>query len=414
MNGSRVIVLDDDPTGTQCAGGVDVLLRPDPEVLAERLGRTDDPLFVLTNSRALERSDAADLVAALVAAPHEPVTWVLRGDSTLRGHVFAEMTALGLDAAAGLFVPAFPAGGRVTLDGVHLLTGSGVAVNVADTEYAADPVFGFSARTMRDWVAEVGGQRPVRLLRSADLRQRGAAAVSDALLACPDGGVVVPDAESDADIAAIAEGFRRARGLGRAVVLRCAAPLAAAVADRLGTVVAAPAAHRVLVVCGSHTAGATRQLERLTGRAHVVSTAAARAGGSSADVARVIAGARADLDAGGCAVVSTERERNAGHNTQADGAAVMDALIGAVSALLPQVDAVVTKGGITGAEVAARAADATWARVMGRLEDGIALWQVSTGWGSTLPMAVVPGNIGDDDALLRTLERFRVGTPVGG
>ena len=37
---------------------------------------------------------------------------MLRGDSTLRGHVFPETDAIGAERSVMLFVPAFPAGGR--------------------------------------------------------------------------------------------------------------------------------------------------------------------------------------------------------------------------------------------------------------------------------------------------------------
>jgi hypothetical protein len=81
------------------------------------------------------------------------------------------------------------------------------------------------------------------------------------------GEVVVPDAETDADIAAIAAGLVRAEAAGARVVVRCAASLAAVRGGvrgrRLETVTVAPPG-RVLVVCGSFTAAAGRQVPVLT------------------------------------------------------------------------------------------------------------------------------------------------------
>ena len=79
--------------------GVTVLLECDADLLTEAL--TDaDSVYVQTNSRALHEADAVALVMRIKAAGEEaarrlgsPVRFVLRGDSTLRGHVFAESEA---------------------------------------------------------------------------------------------------------------------------------------------------------------------------------------------------------------------------------------------------------------------------------------------------------------------------------
>jgi len=121
----KTIVLDDDPTGTQSATGVTVLLDFDAEILAEAFA-TADAVYLQTNSRALPEDEAVALARrirqdALAASARlgVDVRFVLRGDSTLRGHVFAETEVFLDDAAVMLFVPAFPDGGRTTRDGVH-------------------------------------------------------------------------------------------------------------------------------------------------------------------------------------------------------------------------------------------------------------------------------------------------------
>lgn len=149
-----VVVLDDDPTGTQCAADVPVLLDPEADVAAALDGACG-PLYVLTNTRAMPRAEAVSLLAGLrdrvtraCARTGRTPEFVLRGDSTLRGHVFAESDVFGAGDGVLLFVPAFPEGGRTTVDGVHRVLIDGRTVPVADTEFAADPVFGYTARTM--------------------------------------------------------------------------------------------------------------------------------------------------------------------------------------------------------------------------------------------------------------------------
>lgn len=112
----KTVVLDDDPTGTQSATGVQVLLESDADRLEAAL-RDADGVYVQTNSRALDEASAVALVARIRADALEAgarlgveVRFVLRGDSTLRGHVFAETGVFAGAEDVVLFVPAFPAG----------------------------------------------------------------------------------------------------------------------------------------------------------------------------------------------------------------------------------------------------------------------------------------------------------------
>ncbi|GLL07929.1 hypothetical protein GCM10017581_096880 [Dactylosporangium matsuzakiense] len=382
-----VVVLDDDPTGTQCAAGVEVLLRP---AAVGPLPPGSACVYVLTNTRALTRDAAFALVAGLRERIGPGHHLVLRGDSTLRGHVFAEMGALGLRRGVGLIVPAYPAAGRVTVGGVHYLTAGGAAVNVADTEFARDPVFGFTARTMTDWVHELGGRRPVTLVR------RGGP-LRAALLETPDGGVVIPDVECAADHAPIVAGLAAARAAGRHVVVRCAAPLAARIGGVPGRLVRPSArAGRLLVVCGSHTAAATAQLDDLGLPRLELPT-----DGAGAPAPAIVAQALQRLATTGIAVVTTERRRRAEHGSLADGAAVMAGLMAVTRAVAPAIDAVISKGGITSAEVATTGLGGAVATVHGQLETGIPLWEVGG-----VPLAVVPGNIGDAGTLARMVGYF--------
>ncbi|MGI4894242.1 MAG: four-carbon acid sugar kinase family protein, partial [Janthinobacterium lividum] len=377
---SVTVVLDDDPTGTQEVSGVPVLLRRDRARLIGLL-RDYDAVFVLTNTRAVPEGDAAALIAGLVEDVRVAevelgvrALVVQRGDSTLRGHVFAEVDAVDPRAVV-VYCPAFPAGGRRTVGGVHEVLVEGTWLNAADTEFAQDPVFAYSARSQVEFVAEKG--------RSRVGVSVPAAAVADAVRAAAPGTVVLPDASTDADIAAIAE---QLRGLERDVVVRCAAPLAAFLARAKSTALlsdtaalgdvavlgdVAPVTGSVLVVVGSHTGAAAAQLARLTevvGPALELSTAAAQADPVAAGEA--LAGEVGATS--GVVVLASERTRLAEHATLAHGAAVMTALTNAVQILVGRdlvgrVAAVVAKGGITSAEIARTGLGADVAWVVGQL-----------------------------------------------
>ncbi|WP_049821112.1 four-carbon acid sugar kinase family protein [Kineococcus radiotolerans] len=403
--GSRTVVLDDDPTGTQAASGVQVLLECDADRLEAAL-RGAGSVYVQTNSRALDEATAVALVTRVREDALEAgrrlgvdVRFVLRGDSTLRGHVFAETGVFAGPDDVVLLVPAFPAGGRTTVDGVHLVRTADGDVPVGETEYAADPVFGFRSSRLVDYVAEKSGRTGVGVPLVV---VRDPAALAGRFAQAPAGSVLVPDVETDADVAALADAVR---GAGREVVVRCAAPLAAALAGVVSTGLLprplVPHPPRTLVVCGSHTAGAQEQLRvlgRTWGEFEVVATADAlddpvAAGRELAERAgRVLARQ-------GVVTLASERVRMADHGTLAHGEAVMTALTTAVRELLPQVDAVVSKGGITAAEVARTGLGATSALVEGQVAAGISVWRMTARDGREVHQVVVPGNVGGPDAV---------------
>jgi uncharacterized protein YgbK (DUF1537 family) len=415
-----VIVLDDDPTGTQSAAAVPVLLDPaaDPRAVLNR----EHALYVLTNTRAVPAGDAVELLAIvrrnITAACAElglRPEFVLRGDSTLRGHVFPESDAFGARDGVLLLVPAFPEGGRATVDGVHYLQADGRLVPVADTEFARDPVFGYRARTLPEWVRETGG-RPGISIPLSRVRADGVRGVAAALAQAPAGSVVVPDARTESDLEIISDALDLARAGGRNVVLRCAATLAAIRAGRRapGTLprpVAGLHRPRTLIACGSHTAASGRQLgtlcDALDLRPRLLDTGAALAdpGGAGAGLA---AGLRADLHDRGVAVLASARERRPEHNRLEHGAAVMTALCAAANGIAGLLEAVIAKGGITSAEIARQGLGASAATVLGPVLPGVPAWRLASGYADNIKYAVVPGNVGDDQTLVEVARAFAI------
>ncbi len=407
----KTVVLDDDPTGTQSASGVTVLLQYDADLLREALSRADS-VYVQTNSRAIDEeaaialvSDVRDAARSAAASLGEDLQFVLRGDSTLRGHVFAETEQFLDEDAVIVFSPAFPAGGRTTLDGVHRVRIGDQDLPAHETEYADDPVFPFSSGVLADYVAEKSGRSSVLV----DLETVRAGGVASAIATAPAGAVVLPDALTDDDIREIARAIAVVRRAGRSVVVRSASPLAAALAgvesDGLLPRPLIPLPVPTLLACGSHTAGATAQLDAVAaihGPAVVIPTADAFADPVAAGLAAADR-AREQLAQGGLAVVSTERHRRPEHNTLRHGELVMQALTVAVRALVPEVEAVVAKGGITSAELARTGVGATRAEVRGQVIPGVSVWDLVSAEGDPRLYVVVPGNVGDASALTDVL-----------
>lgn len=161
----KVIVLDDDPTGSQTVHSCLLLTRWDVETLRMGLADAAPIFFVLTNTRALA-PEAADRVTrevcqnlkvAIAAESIQDFLVVSRSDSTLRGHYPIETDAITQELEpfdAHFLVPAFFEGGRITRDSIHYLRVNGVETPVHETEFAKDSVFGYRHSYLPDYVEE--------------------------------------------------------------------------------------------------------------------------------------------------------------------------------------------------------------------------------------------------------------------
>jgi len=217
--GRRTLVLDDDPTGSQCVHGVEVVTVLDATEYARALAEPGATCFVLTNTRSLSEQDAVRRTASVatdvlefMAGPGAPVDLVSRSDSTLRGHVVAEVQALvdahllrtGRPVDGVLLVPAFFEAGRFTAGDVHYATVGGVPVPVADTEFARDATFGYTHSNLREFVAEKsrGRIRPDQVagISLDDSRTGGPERVAEIRGAVSGGACVVVNASASADL----------------------------------------------------------------------------------------------------------------------------------------------------------------------------------------------------------------------
>ena len=87
-----LVVLDDDPTGTQSVADLPVLTRWDVEDFTWAFNQSKPAVYVLTNTRSLDPAEAAarneEVVRNALAAAGAGLRlgFVSRSDSTLRGH----------------------------------------------------------------------------------------------------------------------------------------------------------------------------------------------------------------------------------------------------------------------------------------------------------------------------------------
>lgn len=211
---NRLVVLDDDPTGTQTCHDINVLAVWDIPTLVTEFETNSPGFFILTNSRALPPSEAETLirtictnVASAAKSTGNKVDIVLRGDSTLRGHFPLEpdVAQSVFGVADGLVLaPFFFQGGRFTIDDVHYVAEGDQLVPAGETQFAKDATFGYKSSNLRDYVQEKApGRFSKEQLYSVtinEIRQGGPEAVCAKLLDAPAGGVIIANAAAESDM----------------------------------------------------------------------------------------------------------------------------------------------------------------------------------------------------------------------
>ncbi|HAV64605.1 MAG TPA: hypothetical protein DCY13_19835 [Verrucomicrobiales bacterium] len=435
--GRSIVVLDDDPTGTQTVYDIPVLTEWTAGALTAELER-DTPLFhVLTNSRSLPGPRAAQLAREIggnlkraLAATQREVTVISRSDSTLRGHFPGEVDALveelGQPQAVRIIAPFFEEGGRLTIDDTHYVADGGRLVPAAETPFARDASFGFTRSNLREWVAEKTGGRiapeSVRSITLNDLRKGGPGIVAGKLSVVPAGGVCVINAVAMRDMEVFVAGLLEAEKAGKQFIARTAASYVrarAALEKRPlldGGELRCATGNGGLIVVGSHVPKTTAQLKQLLaanapGPQPVELAVEELIGGKRrAVIDEAVRRVNVQLSRGHDVALHTSREVVTGADAGASleiGAQISTALVEIVQRLAQRPAFMIAKGGITSSDVATHGLAVKRAMVRGQILPGIPVWRL--GDESRFPgmnYVVFPGNVGGDGALREVYEKL--------
>ncbi|MEN9251274.1 MAG: four-carbon acid sugar kinase family protein [Thermostichales cyanobacterium BF3_bins_165] len=431
----KIIVLDDDPTGSQTVHSCLLLTRWDVETLVLGLRDAAPIFFVLTNTRALAPEAAAERVRsvcrhlkqALQLAPQEHWILVSRSDSTLRGHYPLETDVMAAELGpfdAHLLIPAFLEGGRITRDSVHYLIIDGVPTPVHETEFARDSVFAYHHSYLPDYVAEKtrGGIPAERVERlTLDQIRRGC---RERLLALSGNVCGVVDAETPEDLRQFARDLVAASQGGKRFLLRSAASILTALADLPPQPLPADAMaqlrpypdHPGAVIVGSHVGKTTLQLQDLLQQPGIegIEVEVQRLldpGGGEPLLGEVNARVQAAFQAGLTPVVYTSR-RELSFPTQQErldfGQRVSNFLMQVEQHLPAAISFLISKGGITSNDTLSHGLGLAAVRLQGQILPGVSvvLTPADHPRFPKLPVVLFPGNVGDAQALSTVYHRL--------
>ncbi|MEX1018536.1 MAG: four-carbon acid sugar kinase family protein [Litorilinea sp.] len=438
--GRTLVVLDDDPTGTQTVYDVPVLTTWTLDALQAELAHAPPVFYILTNSRSLPLAQAQamnrEIGTNLRQAAQQTgraVAVVSRSDSTLRGHYPGEVDALAASLRGpdepefdgDLIIPFFLEGGRLTIDDVHYVAEGYDLIPAAETPFARDAAFGYTHSHLPAWVEEkTEGRVPatqVAAISLQTLRTQGPDAVTAQLLTLRARQPCVVNAVTLRDMEVFVAGLLGAEAQGKRFLYRTAAsfvqiragletqPLLDAAALEI-----APGSGGLFVV-GSHVPKTTGQVNALLAQkqVHALEVDVARLlddATQAAEIARVIAAADTHLAQGAVVVIYTSRTLITGDDADSSlaiGQRVSAGLVAMVRGLHTRPGYLVAKGGITSSDIATQALNVQRAMVAGQILPGVPVWR--TGAESRfpgLPYIVFPGNVGDDQALVTIMHNL--------
>ena len=391
----KMVVLDDDPTGIQTVHGCLLITQWDEESI--RLGFSDSqPFFyILTNTRAMTRDEAArvtrEAMEAVIKVNEDygyRLIIVSRSDSCLRGHFPLETDVMrqcleshGYTIAdKTLFCPAFIEAGRVTIDGVHYLKEEdGHLIPVSETEFARDNVFGYHTSVLTEYIKEKEANPDDYEIINAQSYDELQAAALQICSQCSRDAIII----------------RSSSSLPKAISGIPDIPL-------LDKRILSPQANTPpLFVIGSHVQKTTRQLECLL--------QAEGTCGIEVDVQRILDDADALMletidvikqvvDNYLTPVLYTSRQEI--RLTDADqrqhlGQQVSDFLVACVRRLPFTPSYLVGKGGITSHDILTKGLGIKSARVLGQIVNSVPCVMTPSGF----PYIIFPGNVGNENSL---------------
>ncbi len=443
-NHSKIIVLDDDPTGVQTVHDVTVITDWQVESIRKGFLTPEKVFFILTNSRsftAAETSAAHQEIAENIMIVSQQLgrdyIIISRGDSTMRGHYPLETEVIkdsieskvNYNFDGEILCPFFKEGGRFTVNNIHYVADNGVLTPSGETEFARDKTFGYTSSQLGEWVEEKTGgaflQDSVTMISLEELRSCEITAIVRKLKAVTGFNKVIVNALDYCDLQVFCIALYESLAEGKKFLYRTAASFVRVIggiseqplltAEQL---MGSGNGHGGLIVAGSHTAKTTAQLEQLQQGSNVITLEfnqhlmVESEEIVQREIARVIEQCTLLLSQNRTVALCTRRERldlNSGNKEDElrISVKISDALTSIVASLQIRPRFIIAKGGITSSDIGTKALKVQQAIVAGQIKPGIPVWICGEeSKFPQLPYVIFPGNVGEESTLKEIVEEL--------
>lgn len=433
----KIIVLDDDPTGTQTVHHIPVYTEWTLETFEQIFDNHSKLNYVLTNSRAFSAAATErvhrEIAANISRAAKEKGSGYLlvsRGDSTLRGHFPLETQVLkevleeqeNIHFDGEILCPFFREGGRFTINNIHYVKEGNRLIPAGQTEFARDKTFGYLHSDLCRYIEEkTGGQyrkQDVITITLEELEEGKLSQIEGKLMGAEHFQKIVVNAVTDANLDLFCTALYRVMKRGKHFLHRTAAAFVRSLAgiSQQPLLSGLPQAEQAgMILVGSHTGKTTRQLEalrKIRGLKFLEMdvTQVQREGFLEQESRKLSERCSALISQGLVPVVYTSRRLITAQDGTGEGALdcsvkISRAVQEVVANLTVRPAYVLAKGGITSSDVATKALGIKQAWVEGQIAPGVPVWR--TGAESLFPgmhYIIFPGNVGNDDTLYQVVE----------
>lgn len=429
-----IIVLDDDPTGTQTVHDVPVLTDWSEAALVQEFERKTPLFYILTNSRSLTEQESIQLTQAIgqqiKAAAKKTNTrfWVIsRSDSTLRGHYPTEVKALeqslDLQSSVQFIIPAFFEGGRYTINDVHYVEQKDQMIPAAQTIYAKDHVFAYQSSNMIDWVVEKTkgkvSKTQITTIGIAALRSSSTAVLTQQINDLKPPAICIVNAADYADLHTFSAAMIKA---SIQPIFRTAASFVASIAGlspkpllEQEDLIKNPK-NGGLIVVGSYVDTTTRQLQHLLkanpdlSQIEIDIPQILQLQETESFTAKIAQQIDQIIQSGHSIILYTSRNLVSAHTNlekQNIGKKVSKIVTDIIQQIQIQPSFLLTKGGITSSDIATEGLGIKRAMVLGQVIKGVPVWQLGpeTKFPSSIQI-IFPGNVGQDSSLVDIVNKL--------
>ena len=433
--GKKIVVLDDDPTGTQTVYDIPIYTRVDYEIIQKIFQDNNIKAFyILTNTRSMSKEKVMeldskiarniDLVSKRTGIDYE---LIIRGDSTLRGHFPLELNIIKDNISKkidGYFlIPFFQEGGRITVDDVHYVKENNTFIPVGETQFARDHTFGFTSSNLKDYVEEKTNclvlKDQVVSISLEELRSNSSAVFNKIMDL--NGRICIVNAENYSDIQAFVNGLIKAEYQGKNFLFRTAASF---VKSRIGLkdngLLDGNTLNIIdnrggLIVAGSYVNKTSQQINHLMKETSIYSIeidvlSILTESDNSNIIKKISQKIDENIIRGIDTLIYTSRSVILGNDNTPNldiGNKISLYLAKIVKQLKEAPAFIVAKGGITSSDIATEGLNIEEAIVCGQIANGVPVWKSgreSKFYG--LVYVVFPGNVGDEDELTNVIRRL--------
>lgn len=284
----KIVVLDDDPTGTQTINNTYVFTHWRLQDIEEGFSDSRNMFYILTNSRSFTEKHTIEVhrkivenVKEIAKKQHKDYVLISRGDSTLRGHYPIETEVMketlekdtDIKVDGEVIIPFFKEGGRLTINNIHYVKVGDDLIPAGETEFAKDKTFGYIESDLTKWVEEKTNEKylsqNVITISIEDLRELNIDKIVSQLMRVTNFNKVVVNATEYTDVKVFVIALIRAMNKGKYFIFRSAAALTkiiGGISDKellTKKELVADNNNGGLIMIGSHVQKTTDQLKKL-------------------------------------------------------------------------------------------------------------------------------------------------------